>query len=786
MESNSTFLPFRRVAVFGAGTMGAQIAIHLANAGVEVLLLDLAGSDESNPRTHVQQQFKVASQLKPSPFFTKASLDQIQCGTIEHDIHKISGVEWIIEAVIEQLDIKQRLLTQIEEHASPECIISTNTSGIPIRTLANGRSSEFTRRFLGTHFFNPPRYLPLLEVIPHPETDPQILQHIEWYARVYLGKEIVIAKDVPYFISNRIGMYAMMGAMQHYVRGEYSIEEIDTLTGPIAGRPKSATFRTADLVGLDVMQLVTDNLYDSVPHDESRDRFKTPDIVRSLIAQGALGAKTRSGFYRKEGRQIQSLNLSSMDYKLPGELNLGNLQAIKSAGSLRHRLTSLYEDQGRAGTFFRATMLDLMAYSARRVGEITDNPANIDRALCSGFGWQMGPFETWDALGFHNVRETILEEGLILPDWVLEMPQNASFYAGPPKQVYIPTQQEYVPQVTVESLRSLKSIKIESSGDLWSNSESGLVDLRDGVVLFEFRSKACTLGTQVINGLMEVIDHVEHNPDLRGLVIGNEGTHFSVGANLAEMSDAMQSGEFKRIDQYISRFQSAMQRVHYARKPVVVAVHQRVLGGGCELMMSSTHPAAASETYAGLVELGVGLIPAGTGSMRLAAKAGKDNQGYDSNQLSDVMRSFQTVATATVSTSAKEARDLGFLPSHACIAMNQAARFYVAKQEVIRLSEQGYCPPVSQNIRVLGQPGAAALNTAAYQMHQGRFISDYDLHLVKRLAYVFTGGDLSGPEDVTESYLLDLEREVFLSLLGEPKTQERIAGILQHNRPVRN
>jgi len=786
MESNSTFLPFRRVAVFGAGTMGAQIALHLANAGVEVLLLDLASTDETNPRSLVYQQLKVASKLKPSPFFTKASLDLIQCGTIEHDIHKISEVEWVIEAVIEQLDIKRGLLTQIEEHASPECIISTNTSGIPIRTLAKGRSFEFNKRFVGTHFFNPPRYLPLLEVIPHPDTDLKILQHIEWYARVHLGKEIVVAKDVPYFISNRIGMYAMMGAVQHYISGEYSIEEIDTLTGPLVGRPKSGTFRTADLVGLDVMQLVTSNLYDSIPHDESRERFKTPDIVRALIDQGALGAKTRAGFYRKDDRQIQSLNLSTMQYEPPRELNLGNLQAIKSAGSLRQRLSTLYEDQGHAGTFFRITMLDLMAYAARRVGEITDNPASIDRALCSGFGWEMGPFEIWDTLGFHRIRETMTMQGYVLPEWVLEMPQDASFYDGSPTQVYIPTKKEYVIQAVPTSIQSLKTVKLESSGDLWSNPESGLVDLHDGVVLFEFRSKASTLGAQVINGLLEVIDHVEHNPDLRGLVIGNEGTHFSVGANLAEMSDALQSREFKQIDQYISHFQSAMQRVRYARKPIIVAAHQRVLGGGCELMMSSIHPVAAAETYAGLVELGVGLIPAGTGSMRLAAKASKGNHGYDSHQLYDVMRYFETVAKATVSTSAEQARDLGFLPSHACVTMNQAARFYVAKQEVIRLSEQGFRPPVSEKIRVLGRPGAAALNTAVYQLHQGRFISDYDLYLAKSLAYVFTGGDLSGPEYVTESYLLDLEREVFLSLLGQPKTQERIAGILQHNRPVRN
>ena len=783
MERNSTHLPFRTAAVIGAGTMGAQIAAHLANAGVEVLLLDLA-SEGSDPRALVKKRLKGASKLKPSPFFTRATSQRIHFGTIEHDLEKISEVDWVIEAVVELLDIKQALLEKIEAHTGQGNIVSTNTSGIPIRALVQGRSLEFRQRFLGTHFFNPPRYLSLLEVIPHTDTSPQVLDKIAWYSRVHLGKNVVQANDVPYFIANRIGIYGMMGAIDQFVTGGYTIEEIDTLTGPLAGRPKSATFRTADLVGLDVMQLVCANLYESVPQDESRERFSAPTVLKELVSRGALGAKTKAGFYRKEGRIIRSLNLASGQYEDPSELNLGDLRKIKSAGPLHRRLSALFEDEGRAGAFFRSTMLDLMAYAARRIGEVTDSPARVDQAICSGFGWEMGPFETWDAIGFDTVRKAMAKEELVLPEWVLDMPSGTSFYTD--RGVYIPAQKEYEAQKVSVAERSLASIKLDSGGDLWSNEESGLIDLGDGVALFEFRSKACTLGANVIGGMLEAIDRVENSPDLCGLVIGNEGNHFSVGANLAEMAGALQSGKFGEIDQYIAHFQSAMQRVHYARKPVVVAAHQRALGGGCELIMSSANPVAAAETYAGLVELGVGLIPAGTGSMRLAAKASRENHGYDSNLLLDVMRYFEAVAKATVSTSAEEARELGFLPDHACIVMNSARRFHAAKHEVLRLSAQGYRPPVPQTIRVLGRPGAAALNTAVYQLHQGRFISDYDLHLAKQLAYVFTGGDLSGAEEVSESYLLDLEREVFLGLLGQPKTQERIAGLLKHNRPVRN
>ena len=786
MDHHHILLPFRRAAVVGAGTMGAQIAAHLANAGVEVLLLDLAAPSGQEPSSLVEERLKSASKLKPKPFFTKAALKRVRCGTIEHDIGQISEVEWVIEAVVEQLDIKRNLLRQIEKYTEPNCIVSTNTSGIPIHALAEGFSREFRQRFLGTHFFNPPRYLRLLELIPHKNTSPKILDKIRWYTRVHLGKAVVEANDVPYFIANRIGIYGMIGAINQFADGHYTIEEIDALTGPLTGRPKSGTFRTADLVGLDVMNLVCSNLYASVPGDESRDRFQAPEILRHLVSQGQLGAKTGAGFYRKKGRQILSINLSSKNYAPPKELGLEGVHKIKSAGSLRQRLLILFEDQGRAGTFFRTTMLDLMAYAARRIGEITDNPAHIDQAICAGFGWEMGPFETWDALGFHSVRKIMIDQGIMLPEWALNIPDNASFYTYLPTKVFIPATKEYVTEESPPSERSLASIKLDTQGDLWSNAEAGLIDMGDGVALFEFRSKACTLGQNVIHGLLESIERVEYSPDLYGLVIGNEGNHFSVGANLAEMAGAVQSGKFEEIDQYIAQFQSAMQRVHYARKPVVVAVHQRALGGGCELMMASPNPVAAAETYAGLVELGVGLIPAGTGTMRLAAKASAENHGYDNNLLLDVMRFYEIVAKATVSTSAEEARDLGFLPDHVCILMNSRQRFHAAKHEVLRLAKQGYRPPTPKDIRVLGRPGAAALITSVYQLHQGGFISDYDLHLAGKLADIFTGGNLTEAQEVPESYLLDLEREVFLSLLGEPKTQERISSLLKYNRPIRN
>ena len=774
--------PLCTAAVIGAGTMGAQIAAHLANAGLQVLLLDMPA--KTGPRSAlVDRNLKAAMKAKPAPFFTKHTAQRIATGNLADDFERIAAVDWVIEAVVERLDVKQQLMARIEAHARSDAIVSTNTSGILIRDIVDGRSADFKRRALGTHFFNPPRYLELLELVPTADTDPVIVDRLSVFGRIHLGKGIVVAKDVPYFVGNRIGVYTMLGAMEYYTKGTLTIEEVDTLTGVLVGRPKSGTFRTADLVGLDVMVSIGALMYEALSADESRARFRMPAVINSLVARGRLGAKAGAGFYCKQGPEICSLDLKSGEYEAPRPLKIPHLKALKKERDLKHRLELLYTNRDKAGAFFRATTRDTLGYAARRVGEIADSPADIDKAVRWGFGWTLGPFQMWDALGFDRVRKDILNAGAALPDWVLAMRPDASFYDGP--KVHIPASGtwETVPSHADEI--SLAAVKTQPGTALWSNEEAGLVDLGNGVALFEFRSKANTLGTQVIGGLMDAIDRVEHDPNLRGLVIGNEGKHFSAGANLKEMAGAFMMRRFGVIDSYIDAFQQAMQRVHYAAKPVVAAVHQRALGGGCELVMACCNPVAAAESYMGLVEVGVGLIPAGTGCMRFAAQASGSHAGHDSDLLAMLAPRFEQVAKADVATCAERAKEMGFMPAHTPVVMRSSRRFHVAKSTVISLSEAGYQPPVPAPIRVLGQPGFAALKIGIHQMYRGGFATDYDRHLAERVAYVMTGGDLTSAQEVTEQYLLDLERSVFLKLLKKTKTQHRIAGMLA-GRPVRN
>ena len=782
--------PFRSAAVLGAGTMGAQIAAHLANAGLQVVLLDIAPKDGADKNAIVEKLFKAARKKKPDPFFTPDAAKRVKTGNFDDHFHWVGEVDWVIEAVVERLDIKHQVMKRIEEAARDDAVISTNTSGIPIREIGQPCSDGFRKRLLGTHFFNPPRYLKLLELVPTDDTDPEVLERVAWFGRLHLGKGIVVANDVPYFVGNRIGIYGMMRAMNYFIRGEYTIEEIDALAGPLVGRPKSAMFRTADVVGLDVMVDVAKNLYEKAVDDESREAFKAPDLLNQLVEHGALGAKAGAGFYKKEGKVIKSINPATGAYEEPKPLDLGDLKAFKVAGALPARLNALYADEGRAGHFFRETTLDSLAYAARRIPEVTHSPANVDRAICWGFGYEMGPFQTWDALGFDRVVADMEARNIELPDWIGEMKANgvAQFYRqeGGVRQVYVPAEGRYVNDPAPAGEISLAAVKTDASREIWSNPEAGLLDLGDGIALYEFRSKANSLGRNVMQGLVEVIDKVEGDPNLRGLVIGNEGTHFSVGANLGEMAFAVQQGQFDLLEQAVAFFQQAVQRIRYATKPVVVAVHQRALAGGCEIVMGSPHSVAAAESYIGLVELGVGLIPAGTGTTRLAALAAQRAVEFDSHLLPLVQHYYQNVATAAVATSARQAQEMGFLPQHARIVMNAERRFHVARSEVLRLSEQGYLPPSVERIKVLGRPARAALEIGVYQFHQGRYISDYDRHLADRLAYIITGGDLSGAQEVTEEYMLDLEREVFLSLLGEPKTQERIAHLLQTGKPLRN
>ncbi|RMH68753.1 MAG: 3-hydroxyacyl-CoA dehydrogenase/enoyl-CoA hydratase family protein [Bacteroidetes bacterium] len=791
LASPSAYRPFRTAAVLGAGTMGAQIAAHLANAGLQVHLLDMA-APEGDKNAIVQRQFKKALKTRPDPFFTEATARRIQLGNFDEHFDRIGEVDWVIEAVVERLDVKRSVMERLEATVREDAVVSTNTSGIPIREIAEGRSEAFQRRFLGTHFFNPPRYLKLLELIPTAATDPEITARVAAFGRLHLGKGIVVANDVPYFIGNRIGIYGMMVAMRHFLEGDYTIEEIDLLTGTLIGRPKSATFRTADVVGLDVMLDVSRNLYEKAVDDESRDVFKAPPLLEQLVERGALGAKAGAGFYKKEGKVILSINPETGTYEPPREPNLGDLDAIKAAGSLPDRLRALYADEGRAGAFFRDTTLQMLGYSARRIPEVTDNPADVDRAICWGFGWEMGPFQIWDALGFDRVLEDMAAAGVEVPAWVHTMKQSGStaFYreSGGVRHVYHPGDGGYVPDPRPADEISLAVLKRDERKTLWKNADAALLDLGDGVALYEFRSKANTLGQFVMEGLNEVIERVEADPDLRGLVIGNEGANFSVGANLGEVAMAAMQGEFEQIAAMVKGFQDTVQRIRYATKPVVVATHQRVLGGGCELVMACPNPVAAAESYIGLVELGVGLIPAGTGTMRLAAEAAaRAPHGHPSEVQAWIQVFFENVAMARVATSARQAQEMAYLAPHARIVMNADRRLYVAKEEVIRLSNEGYLPPpVMTHIQVLGRPAAAALAVAVQQYLEGGFISEYDAFLARRLAHVLTGGDLTMPQEVHEDYLLELEREVFLKLLGEQKTQERITHLLMHNKPLRN
>ncbi|HEY9639867.1 MAG TPA: 3-hydroxyacyl-CoA dehydrogenase/enoyl-CoA hydratase family protein [Coleofasciculaceae cyanobacterium] len=779
--------PFRTAAVLGAGVMGTQIAAHLANAGLTVHLLDLP-AQTGNKNSLVEASFKQALKLSPPIFFTETTARRVMLGNFDEHFHRLSQVDWVIEAVVENLEIKQQLMQRLEPVIRQDAIVSTNTSGLPIGAIAQGQSESFRQRFLGTHFFNPPRYLKLLELIPTAETAAAVLAQMRWFGERYLGKGVVVAKDTPNFIGNRIGMYATMLGLKAWIEQGYTIEEIDTLTGTLVGRPKSATFRTADVVGLDTVMYVAKNLYPAIPHDESREVFRVPEVLGRLVAAGALGAKTGRGFYQKQKGEILSLHPETLAYQPAKPMNLDTVAAIAKLPELSDRLRSLYQDTSRAGTFFRQTILDLLSYSARRLPEIADSPADIDRALRWGFGWELGPFEIWDSLGFGKVLADMQAAQIAVPAWVMAMQQKGAtrFYLNQ-QQVY-QLNGGYLPVAPAADELNLAELKAAPQHTLWQNSEAALLDLGDGVVLYEFRSKGNTLSWKVVEGLSTVLDRLETQEDWKGLVIGNASPHFSGGANLAEIGMMAQSGNLDAIGNLIVQFQAILQRIRYAPKPIVAAIQGRALGGGCELVMACPQVVAAAETYIGLVELGVGLIPGAGGIMRMVARVAERAASDSPSQIQPFLQSaFETIALSKVSSSAYEAQDLGFLPCTTRILINGDRRLAVAKAEVLHLDRIGYCPPPEQTaIRVLGRPARAVLEHIAYVFQQGGYASDYDRALANKLAYVMTGGDLTAPALVHEDYLLQLERENFVPLLSQPKTQERIAHMLKTKKPLRN
>jgi 3-hydroxyacyl-CoA dehydrogenase len=787
------FQPFRTAAVLGSGVMGTQIAAHLANAGLTVHLLDMPAPGH-NKNAIVETAFQKALKQSPAIFLTDKIARRVHLGNFEDDFHRIAEVDWVIEVIIENLAIKQQMMERIESTVAEHTIVSSNTSGLPISAIAQHRSEFFRRRFLGTHFFNPPRYLKLLELIPTADTEPEIVERLAWFGKIHLGKGIVIAKDTPNFIGNRIGIYATLLGIQALTseQGEaYTIEEIDCLTGSLVGRPKSATFRTADLVGLDTLLYVTENLYPAIPHDESRELFKVPALVRKLVETGTLGAKTGQGFYKKDKQGILSLNPQTLNYEPAQPLNLGEAETLSKQFTLQQRLDLLYQDAGRAGSFFRSTTLKLLNYAANRIPEIADNPRAIDDAMRWGFAWEMGPFELWDVLGFERVLADMKQMNLPIPKWI-ELMRDANlthFYRD--GAVYSPhytSNHGYEPLEDSADLSLLKQINSDPRNVLWENPEAALIDIGDGVVLYEFRSKGNTLSRAVIQGLTEVLDQLTTDDALHGLVIGNSGDNFSAGANLLEIATMGQQGDLQGIEQLIHQFQQIMQRIHHFHKPIVAAVRGRVLGGGCELMMACPQVVAAAESYIGLVELGVGVIPAGGGLLRMAKWAGDRAPTEAPHHVQPFLISaFQTIATAKVSSSAMEAQMLGFLPCTTKMVMHSDRHLYVAKQEVLRLAVAGYTPiPENDPILVLGQPARAILENMAHSFEQGGFASAYDRHLATQLAAVLTGGQLSAPAYVDADYILDLERTAFVALLQQTKTQERIAHMLQMKRPLRN
>lgn len=787
-----TFLPFRTVAVLGAGIMGTQIAAHLANAGLQVLLMDLPAA-KGDKNAVVEGAFKKAKKLSPPILFTSDVAHRIELGNYHDHFARLRQVDWVIEAVIERLDIKQRLMARLEQIVRPDAVISTNTSGLPIAQIVEGRSLDFHQRFLGTHFFNPPRYLKLLELIPTDNTDPNIVRRMEWFGRSYLGKGVVVAKDTPNFIANRIGLFSTFLGIHALTDEGYSIEEIDTLTGTLVGRPKSATFRTADLVGLDTLLHVAENIYPAIPHDEQREMFKLPTLLKTLVETGSRGAKSGQGFYKKVDKKILSVNPRTFIYEAPRQIDLAGLENISQLSEVIDRVRALYALPGRAGEFFRKTTQALLSYSACRLPEIANSPVDVDRAMRWGFGWRLGPFELWDAIGFHRVLYDMQAANLQVPEWISDIAVTGEghFYRnqhGVPSSLLMadtvlgPMGQQFVEQPTDE-IHLLKT----AICTVWENPAAALLDIGDGVVLYEFRSKGNTLSTAVVDGLQTVLDLLAQDDSYRGLVLGNNSDHFCGGANLLEMATAAQTGNWQMIADLLVKFQTVLQRIRYFHKPIVAAVQGRTLGGGCELVMACPHIVAAAESYIGLVELSVGLIPGATGTTRMAQWASQRAVSHTAHHIQPFLNQvFKTIATATVSGSAYEAIELGFLPAHTHIVMNNDQRLYVAKEKVLCLDRVGYRPPAHDSFWVLGQPGRAVLDHMAYTMQQGRFVSDYDRFLAGQLAHIMTGGKLTALARVSEEYLLGLEQEVFLPLLQQKKTQERITHLLKTKRPLRN
>ena len=795
----------RKVAVLGSGIMGSRIACHFANIGVQVLLLDIVPREVSEEDKKkgltlespvlrnkiVNEAFEAATKSKPAALYHKDFAKRIKLGNFEDNMKEIKDCDWVLEAVVERLDIKKQVFEQVEKYRTPGTIISSNTSGIPINMMLEGRSDDFQKHFLGTHFFNPPRYLKLLEIIPTPKTDQALVDFLMHYGDLYLGKTTVLCKDTPAFIANRVGIYAILKVVETMQEMGLNIDEVDKLTGPVIGRPKSATFRTSDVVGLDTLIKVANGLYDNLPNDESRDTFKLPEVINKLEENKWLGDKTGQGFYmktKKDGKtEILTLNLETLEYEPKAKASFGTLEQTKQITNLKERFPVLLAGKDKAGEFYRDSFYGLFKYVTNRIPEISDELFRIDQAICTGFGWEIGPFETWDTVGVKKTVEKMEEMGYKPNQWVYDMLASGadSFYKveNGVKHYYDIDSKSYKAIPGTEEYISLENLK-QSGKTIWSNAEANIIDLGDDVICVEFQSKSNTLGGGVIEAINKGISLGEEK--YKGVVIANEGSNFSLGANLGMVFMYAIEQEYDELDFMIRSFQQTMMRARYSAVPVVVAPHNMALGGGCELSMHADHVQASAETYIGLVEVGVGVIPGGGGTKEFALRVADSLESGDV-ELNALQNAFMNIAMAKVATSAEEAREMGILRPSDGISINRDRQIADAKEAALRLFEDGYTMPKQrEDIKVQGRTGMALFMAGVNGMKMGRYISEHDQKIAEKLAYVMCGGDLSYPQEVSEQYLLDLEREAFLSLLAEKKTLERIQSVLQGGKPLRN
>lgn len=787
----------KKVAVLGSGVMGSRIACHFAGIGVQVLLLDIvpkeaAESDNKAMRNKiVNDSLQAALKSNPSPVYTKDVVKKITTGNFDDNLKDIQGYDWVIEVVVERLDIKRSLYEKIEQFRKPGTLVTSNTSGIPIHLLSEGRSEDFKKHFCGTHFFNPPRYLRLLEIIPTPSTDPAIVDFLMHYGDLYLGKTTVLAKDTPAFIANRIGVYGMMAIFGLIEKMGLTIDEVDALTGPLIGRPKSATFRTADVVGIDTLVKVAKGVYDNCPKDEQREAFEIPAWLNKVVENNWLGDKTGQGFFSKRKsdkgeKEIYTLDLSTLEYKPRQKPKFASVDAAKPVEDLKQRLKMLVNAPDKAGEFYRHFHYGLFSYISHRIPEISDEIYRIDDAMMAGFGWEIGAFESWDVLGVDRTLKAMKQAGYSVAPWVEEMiaAGNTSFYkieAGK-TLVYDPHSKSYkaIPGTGELIILSNYQDKI-----VWQNGSCKVYDIGDDVLGLQWNSKMNSIGGDVLAGINKAIELSEKN--YKGLVIGNEGPNFSAGANVGMIFMLAIEQEYDELDMAIRMFQNTMMRARYSSVPVVVAPHGLALGGACELSLHSDKVCAAAETYTGLVELGVGLIPGGGGTKEFVVRASAEMH-EDEPETITLKNRFLTIATAKVATSAFEGYELGIYRKGLDeVVINQNRRVVEAKRSVIEIYDSGYVTPVQKkDVKVLGRSALGALYAGIHGMWRANYATDHDVTVAKKLAYVMCGGDLSEPTLVSEQYLLDLEREAFLSLCGEKKTLERIQSVLKGGKPLRN